>query len=139
MTAEDSGVTQPTAAVSLDAATSLTLSADTYLHGHLSQDFAASRAAQHRLVAATRQFSSFILLLGTMKSSNEFSPQHALVLQNKDEVIIPLLFEQLPSPQEFRDAIDEEEDKKDEEDEEAEGGGKGGGGEGDAEEGGGTN
>ena len=35
-----------------------------------------------------------------------FQPEHALIIQNKDELKIPLILETIPAPQEFRDAIE---------------------------------
>ena len=35
-----------------------------------------------------------------------FDPQHAIILQNKDEVLIPLLMEEMSSKKEFKDAIE---------------------------------
>ena len=52
-----------------------------------------------KLVARARQFSSFLLLIGKMGSKDEFLPKHAIILQNKDSLEVPLLLEQLPTPQ----------------------------------------
>ena len=57
------------------------------------------------LGARARQFSSFMLLLGRMGPAGTFEQKHALILQNKDAVDIPLMLEALPSATEFRDAI----------------------------------
>lgn len=74
--------------------------------------------ASLQLVARARQFSSFLLLLGRIETNSVFSPSHAIILSNKDEVKIPLLLEvvystvellfirQIPSAQEFKDAIE---------------------------------
>jgi hypothetical protein len=71
-------------------------------------------------MARANQFSSFILLVGTIASAAVFEvrgeygkmqflglvnddavflaqPKHAILLTNKDELIIPLVLEQLPS------------------------------------------
>jgi hypothetical protein len=45
-------------------------------------------------------------MAGTMVSSNTFSPSHAIIIQNKDELIVPLLTETIPSAKQFRDAIE---------------------------------
>merc|ERR1711871_1628224 len=58
------------------------------------------------LVARARQFSSFLLLVGKISGPSSFTPEHAIILQNKDELLLPLLLEQLPTPQEFKDAIE---------------------------------
>ena len=41
-----------------------------------------------------------------MSSADVFQPTHALIIQNKDELKIPLILETIPAPQEFRDAIE---------------------------------
>ena len=58
------------------------------------------------LVARTRQFSSFILVVGQIISATEFEPRHAIVIQNKDEIMIPLLLEKIPAPQGGKDALE---------------------------------
>jgi len=45
------------------------------------------------------------LVIGTMMGPDQLNPQEAIILQNKDEVIIPLLLNELPSVKEFKDAI----------------------------------
>lgn len=78
-----------------------------------------------RLTARARQFSSFILLVGKIASADTFEPTHAgelivsflrllltlnnsclVIIQNKDDVLIPLLLETIPSAKAFRDAIE---------------------------------
>lgn len=49
---------------------------------------------------------SFILVVGRMLSGDSFDPKHAIILQNKDELKIPLLLETIPTPKEFKDAIE---------------------------------
>ena len=39
-----------------------------------------------------------------MRDATTFDPKHAVVVQNKDEVLIPLITEVLPSAKEFKDA-----------------------------------
>jgi hypothetical protein len=55
-----------------------------------------------RLVAQARQFSSVVVLLGSISATGEFSTSDAFLVQNKDEVVVPLLLEQLPTAREFR-------------------------------------
>jgi len=40
-----------------------------------------------------------------MMGSDELQPKDAIILQNKDDVIIPLLLNELPSAKEFKDAV----------------------------------
>jgi hypothetical protein len=66
----------------------------------------SSSANSFQLAARSRQFSSFLLVVGIMAGPDEFIPKHAIILRNKDEILIPLLTEVLPSTKAFRDAIE---------------------------------
>jgi hypothetical protein len=57
------------------------------------------------LTARARQFSSYILLLGRISSHDVFDPQYATIVQNKDDLEIPLMLETIPSPKEFKERI----------------------------------
>eukprot|EP01060_Flectonema_neradi_P006586 TRINITY_DN1445_c0_g2_i4.p1 TRINITY_DN1445_c0_g2~~TRINITY_DN1445_c0_g2_i4.p1 ORF type:complete len:891 (+),score=195.21 TRINITY_DN1445_c0_g2_i4:43-2673(+) len=57
------------------------------------------------LSARSRQFSGFILLVGTLATGNTFVPESAMIIQNKDELEVTLRASQLPSPGEFKDFI----------------------------------
>ena len=57
------------------------------------------QAGAVNLVARARQFSSFLLLVGNISGPSSFTPKHAIILQNKDELLLQLLLEQLPTPQ----------------------------------------
>ena len=59
-----------------------------------------------KLIARARQFSSFILMVGSLGGPELFQPKHAIIVQNKDELTLPLELETIPAPQEFRDAIE---------------------------------
>jgi hypothetical protein len=58
-----------------------------------------------KMVARARQFSCFILLLGRITAADGFDPQYATIVQNKDDLEIPLLLETIPTPKEFKDRI----------------------------------
>jgi len=58
------------------------------------------------LTARARQFSCFMLLIGKITSRDSFEPKQALIIQNKDDLRVPLLLENLPTPQQFADAIE---------------------------------
>ena len=64
----------------------------------------AARAAPTRGVGAAVLVLD--LVLGTVTAVDEFTPAHAIVVSNKDEIIIPLLLDPLPAPKQFRDAIE---------------------------------
>jgi len=88
----------------LNAATTLTLTGKTFLHGWLQHRFHQNRKS-YNLTARARQFSSFILVVGTMLGPDQLEPKDAIIIQNKDELLIPLLLNELPTAKEFKDAI----------------------------------
>lgn len=91
--------------IPINAATNVQMSGDRYLHGWMQHWFWSSPTQLTRIAARARQFSSFLLLLGTMSGPQELSVSHAIILRNRDEVLIPLLSEVLPSAKAFRDSI----------------------------------
>ena len=68
---------------SINAATTVTLRGERYLHGWMVQQFRDGRYARPALIASARQFSAFVLLLGTLTSNDSFEPKHAMLVQNK--------------------------------------------------------
>jgi hypothetical protein len=90
----------------LNASTNVTFGGDRHLHTWLSHSFSGQQLPKLTLVAQARQFSSFIVLIGRIASANVFEPKYGMIVQNKDEVRIPLNLEHLPTPKEFRDAIE---------------------------------
>jgi hypothetical protein len=95
----------PSLKLPLNAATTIELKGNTYFHGWLNHQFLDSSGG-FQLSGRARQFSSFMLVIGTMTSGDRLQPKDAIILQNKDEVNIPLLLNEIPSAKEFRDAID---------------------------------
>ncbi|CAB9506705.1 expressed unknown protein [Seminavis robusta] len=92
-------------AIPLNAATTIDFVGDQYLHGWVDTQFNGEQQAEHFISARARQFSCFLLLIGNISGPNEFTPKDAILLQNKDEILIPLLTTALPSAKQFRDAI----------------------------------
>lgn len=90
--------------VPLNAATTIELTGKTYLHGWIQHRFERNHKS-YTLIARARQFSSFMLVVGTMVGPAQLEPKEAIILQNKDEVLIPLLLNELPTAKEFKDAI----------------------------------
>eukprot|EP01043_Picozoa_sp_COSAG02_P035900 COSAG02_NODE_2599_length_8448_cov_229.846568_4_plen_887_part_00 len=95
----------------INAATNVEFKGDRYLHAWVAHEFDRGSGGRSmngavNLVARARQFSSFLLLVGKISGPSSFTPEHAIILQNKDELLLPLLLEQLPTPQEFKDAIE---------------------------------
>jgi hypothetical protein len=75
------------------------------LHAYVAQKFSNDTGSTLNLVARARQFSSFILMVGRIASATVFEPKGAIIIQNKDDLKIPLMLEALPTPKEFKDAI----------------------------------
>jgi len=95
----------PSITIPVDAATSVDLEGQLYLHGWMQHVWQSGQTKSHQVVARAHQFSRFLLIVGTMGGPNVFLPKHAIILKDKDEVIIPLLTDILPSAKEFKDAI----------------------------------
>lgn len=89
----------------LNAATTLELTGKTYLHGWLNHRFCSAHS-NFQLIGRARQFSSFMLVVGTMVGPDRMQPKDAIILQNKDEIKIPLLLTEIPTAKEFKDAIE---------------------------------
>ena len=91
--------------VPLNAACAVSLTGPKYLHGWMLHKFESAQDHRFKLAARARQFSAFILMVGKMGGPDRFVPKDAIIVQNKDEVFIPLLLEEIPSAKEFKDAI----------------------------------
>ena len=92
--------------LAIDASTRIRFRGEVMVHGWLAQAFGRSSTPPIRMVAKARQFSSFIVLLGAISSPTTFEPKFACLLQNQDELSIPLLMETIPNAKQFRDAIE---------------------------------
>lgn len=91
----------------IDAATRIRFRGLRYVHGWLAQSFSNSSSPLNlRMVATARQFSCYIVLLGSISSATTFEPKFAILLQNKDELSIPLLLETIPNAKQFKESID---------------------------------
>jgi hypothetical protein len=90
----------------LDASTNVTFGGDRHLHTYLAHSFSGQALPILKLVAQARQFSSFIVLVGRIVSATEFVPEYGMIVQNKEEISISLDLEQIPSPKQFKDAIE---------------------------------
>lgn len=85
---------------------SATFGGERYLHAWLSHGFSNDQEGPGStwIVASARQFSSFILVLGRIQSFNNFIPERAIIVRDKDVLKIPLDINSIPTAQEFRDA-----------------------------------
>jgi hypothetical protein len=89
----------------INAATNVSFFGERYIHAWMSYGFSGQEGFQASVNARARQFSSFILLLGNIASNTVFLPKFAMIIQNKDDLKIPLELEKIPTAKEFRDAI----------------------------------
>jgi len=90
----------------LNASANLTFFGDQYLHSFVLHQFSGVNPAPIRLAARARQFSSFVLMIGSMSGPSSFETQNAIIIKNKDDLLIPLLLETIPTPKQFKDAIE---------------------------------
>jgi len=90
----------------LSASTSVRFTGERYLHAWLQHKFSNETASELALVARARQFSSMLVLVGRIASATVFEPKYAAIVQNKDELSIPLELSTIPTPKEFKDAIE---------------------------------
>ena len=96
----------PPMTFTLSSSSHVTFHGSRYLHGYLSHKFQGERHTDALyLHARSRQFSSFILLVGRIGSASSFEPTAGIIIQNKDDLKIPLILETIPTPKEFKDAI----------------------------------
>ena len=91
--------------IPISTATQVEITGDRYLTGWVRYDFSTEPPPRLVLAARARQFSSFLLVVGTISGPDTLNPKHAIILKNKDEVKIFLNAQVLPSAKEFKDAI----------------------------------
>ena len=90
----------------INAATTVSFNGEKSVHAWVNQQFSGILQTKLSLKARARQFSCFIMMIGTVLSENKFEPKHAIILRNRDELNIPLLLDPIPTPKAFRDAIE---------------------------------
>jgi hypothetical protein len=89
----------------LSASANVEILGERYLHATVLTSF-NGHIPRLTLEARARQFGSYVLLVGKLAAADTFDPVAAIVIANKDELNIPLMLETVPTPKEFRDAID---------------------------------
>ena len=99
------GDNAPPVAMPINAATTVHMTGPRYLHGWVGHRFRTSPRREVRLAARARQFSAFVLVIGNLAGPHSFKPKEAIIVQNKDEVLIPLLLNDLPTAKQFNNAI----------------------------------
>lgn len=90
----------------LNAGTNISFFGDRFLHGWVSHAFKDDVLPPLTLTARARAFSCFFLMVGRIVAADMFDPKCALIIKNKDDLQIPLVLETIPTPKEFRDAIE---------------------------------
>lgn len=90
----------------LNASTTVSFSGDVHLHAWLAHQFSGQSGSSLALVSRARQFSSYIVMVGRIVSATQFDPTYAILVQNKDELGIPLDLSTIPTSKEFKDAIE---------------------------------
>ena len=89
----------------LSASSDINFSGDTYVHSIINHRF-SNATNKFNLVANARQFSGYILVLGRIGGADLFLPKHAMIIKNKDDLTIPLMLEEVPTPKQFKSAIE---------------------------------
>jgi len=90
--------------LALNADTKVPFNGDHYVHSIVSTQFSGISGLDYSLVARARQFSSFLLMIGSIPAPDLFIPKFSIIIKNKDDLRIPLLMETLPTPKAFKDA-----------------------------------
>lgn len=72
----------------LDFSTTVELTGNKYLHGWIQHRFGQDKK-RYELIARVRPFSAFLLVVGTLAGSDKLDPSHAIIVQHKDELMIP--------------------------------------------------
>ena len=86
----------------LHAAAAATLAVPVHVHTAVEYSFAGGAVGMLRLVADAREFSSFVLIIGTVQAG-ELTPTAALVVKNRATLDIPLHLETIPSASAFKE------------------------------------
>lgn len=89
----------------LSAAVNVTFRGERFVHATMQHSFSDSSPTSMSLVAKARQFSSMIVMVGRIASATTFEPKYAAIVQNQDELSIPLQLSTIPTAKEFKDAI----------------------------------
>jgi hypothetical protein len=89
----------------LEAGTVIPFTGEVFVHGWLHTDF-PRETSKIEMKMWANEFSSFVIVLGTMDSNTSLLPKHAFILQNRDSLSLVLWLETLPAPKEFTKAVD---------------------------------
>ena len=90
----------------LNASSEVRFGGERFVHSYICHRFSTEAMPSLQLVGRARQFSGFVLLVGAIGGADVFLPKAAMIVQNKDDFKLPLLLDEIPTPKEFRDAIE---------------------------------
>jgi hypothetical protein len=93
----------------LSAAVDVRFGGARHVHAYVRSAFgdaAAASLAPLHVEARARHFSGFIVMLGHIGGAGLFLPSHAVLVQNRCKLSVPLELAAIPSAKEFADAID---------------------------------
>ena len=85
----------------INESTEISFRGDRFVHTYIAHQFSFDRENPQdsnmllHLEARARQFSSFIVLIGTIGGVDLFEPKYAFLVKNKDDFKIPLNLEQV--------------------------------------------
>merc|ERR1712137_1270284 len=90
----------------INASTKISFGGETFVHTWINHQFSGSTPPELKVYARARQFSNFILMIGNITAADEFAPKEAIIIQNKDDLLIPLLTEVIPTPKAFKKSVE---------------------------------
>ena len=89
--------------VALNATVNVVVRGERFVHSHICHKFSTEPMPGFEIVAQARQFSGFVMLVGTVGGGG-FLPKHAVYVKNREQLSMCLALRQVPSAKEFRDA-----------------------------------
>ncbi len=76
-----------------------------HVHGVTLFDVKGEPSHEAAMTVTTRQFGMCVIVLGRLEQNNRLVPEHAVLVQSRQILEIPLGLEVLPSQREFREAV----------------------------------
>ncbi len=89
---------------SISASAKVSFTGEVCVHGLMMHQFGDESGMNFSLSLKARPFGAFLVLIGRIAGPGLFDPQHGMIVQNKDEITIPLEVETIPSAGEFKAA-----------------------------------
>lgn len=89
----------------LDASSKVQFHGECMVHSMLRHEFNGKQVQSLNLHLRAKQFSSFLVLMGRISGPSSFDPQCGVLVQNKDDLTIPLNLVAIPSKKAFEKAV----------------------------------